>query len=78
VPQGSAVFPVDEMELRAGGTRNCFIAPLTLSDLLLEDISLHIHAGIWTTKDDEISHPPSLRLCRQLILIRIKLGHCEI
>jgi hypothetical protein len=32
---------------------------------------------VWTTEDDEIGHRASLRLGRQLILIRIKLGHCQ-
>jgi hypothetical protein len=62
---GSAVFPVDEVELRTGWTCNRLTEPLTLFDLLLREISLHIHAGVWTSKDEEISHRVSLGLGRQ-------------
>jgi len=43
---GSAVFPVDEVEFRTGCTCNRLMELLTLVDLLLREISLHIHAGV--------------------------------
>jgi hypothetical protein len=48
-----------------GWARNRFIALLTLFDLLLREISLHIHASVWTSKDNKIIHPASLGLDRQ-------------
>jgi hypothetical protein len=53
------------VELRTGWARNRFIALLTLFDLLLREISLHIHASVWTSKDNKIIHPASLGLGRQ-------------
>jgi len=47
---GSAVFPVDEVELRTGWTCNRLMELLTLFDLLLREISLHIRAGVMRIK----------------------------
>jgi hypothetical protein len=47
---GSAVFPIDEVELRTGCRCNRLMELLTLFGLPFREISLHIHAGVMRIK----------------------------